>query len=103
MIKHLIEFDNGSKLALEKKQIISLTQALEPYAIAIMLGISEDDLPDFVAEHKKEIGKMITSKKGINNERTKKNTTHEFKKERKGLDSNVAVLKDYKQKEPSHE
>lgn len=106
MIKHLIESDNGMKFALDKKQIISLAQALEPYAIAIMMGISDDEVYSFVQQYNNDKARKMH--KEIDN---KKETTEEQQKSHpvkvsgpkntrppKVSGSDIVSLKDYKQR-----
>jgi len=62
MIKHLIKF-NGIQLCLDKKEILSLSQAIEPYAIAIMMGIPDDQVSNFIQQHQENTRLVKETKK----------------------------------------
>lgn len=61
MIKHLIEFE-GKKIALDKRELIALAQAIEPYAIGIMMGIPDENIGEFAAEHRNGVKDMMKAK-----------------------------------------
>lgn len=54
MLKHLIEF-NGKKIALDKQEIGALYQAIEPYFVAIAMGLNDVDIPGFVKDYNQDI------------------------------------------------
>jgi hypothetical protein len=56
MLKHLIKFDK-KEIALDKKEIGDLFMALEPYYVALAMGVSDENVPEFVREYKDNVSK----------------------------------------------